>query len=121
MTDGRPRGGLVLRTSRDRMTAGPTADQVRAEVEYLPRDGWLVLECDGDAFAQVWLRPDGVYQVEHGFGALPEPGGVRHAALRSALTVSRDKVSTALGRWAHADPDWAAVFTWSSVPLPVGG
>jgi hypothetical protein len=45
----------------------PRGGDLECAVLNLRRGGYLVLECAGDAdcYAQVWLRPDGTYQLEY--------------------------------------------------------
>ena len=75
------------------------------------RDGHLVVECllDADCYAQVWLRPDGTYQLEYRDRSPSE-----HYQTR---TISREKVIAALNGWVAGEIGWRDQFQWS----PLGG
>lgn len=75
----------------------------------LPRDGFLVLECaaDADCYAQVWLRPDGTYELEY-----RDRSPAEHYQTR---TLSADKVIAALAGWAAGEIAWRDTLQWNSI------
>jgi len=60
-----------------------------------------------DCYAQVWLRPDGTYQLEYRDRA---PG--EHYQTR---TVSAEKVITALSGWVAGETQWRDAFQWTCI------
>jgi hypothetical protein len=75
----------------------------------LSRDGHLVLQCaaEADCYAQVWLRPDGTYQLEY-----RDRSPAEHYQTR---TLSADKVIAALAGWAAGEIAWRDAFQWNSI------
>ncbi|MEU5691866.1 hypothetical protein [Actinosynnema sp. NPDC020468] len=90
-----------------RRVANPDRERIEAAVLSLARGGHLVLSVDEDRYVQVWLREDGLYQLEHRAGS---PG--EHYR---TLTVSAEKVYTAFGGWSRGEDGWDAPFTWQSI------
>lgn len=87
----------------------PRGARLEAAVLNLPRDGHLVLRCAAEAhcYAQVWLRPDGTYQLEH-----RDRSPAEHYRTR---TVSADKVIAALAAWAAGGTAWRDAFQWTPI------
>ncbi|WP_431960932.1 hypothetical protein [Actinacidiphila sp. bgisy160] len=85
----------------------PRGARLEAAVLNLPRDGHLVLQCaaEADCYAQVWLRPDGTYQLEYRDRSPSE-----HYQTR---TVSADKVIAAVVGWAAGEVAWRDSFQWN--------
>lgn len=88
---------------------GPQGGDLERAVLNLPRGGHLVLQCAADAncCAQVWLRPDGTYQLEYRDRAPAE-----HYQTR---TVSVEKVMAALTGWTAGEIEWRGAFQWTSI------
>lgn len=55
-----------LTTPGRRVMRAPKPDDVLGVIEYLPRDGHVLLESmdEPEVYIQVWLRPEGSYQLE---------------------------------------------------------
>ncbi|GAA4662169.1 hypothetical protein [Amycolatopsis dongchuanensis] len=104
---------LVLRTSRGTVVRGPSASNILAVLESLPRGGHLILDREADEYMQVWLRPEGTYQLEYRAGT---PG--EHF---QTLTVSRAKVGEALVDWSTGGSTWHGNFAWKRFPQRSGG
>lgn len=87
----------------------PRGAKLEAAVLNLPRDGHLVLQCaaEADCYAQVWLRPDGTYQLEH-----RDRSPAEHYQTR---TLSADKAIAALAGWAAGEIAWRDAFQWNSI------
>ncbi|WP_405592190.1 hypothetical protein [Streptomyces sp. NBC_01190] len=85
----------------------PRGPGLGAAVRGLPRDGHLVLDCAGDeqCYAQVWLRPDGSYQLEY-----RDCDPAEHYWTRTA---SVEQVVTALTGWAEGETAWRNSFQWT--------
>ena len=64
----------------------------------------MVLSDTGDdnTYIQAWLRPDGLYQLEHRAGS-----PVEHF---QTMTASAEKVHTAFSAWLRDDEGWARPF-----------
>jgi hypothetical protein len=60
-----------------------------------------------DNYVQVWLRQDGIYQLEYRDGTPAEH--------YRTLTVSADKVHTAFNAWRTDDREWRTSFTWTCI------
>jgi hypothetical protein len=77
----------------------------------LPRDSHLILEDSREGraneYIQVWLRQDGVYQLEYRDGSAAEH--------YQTLTVSVGKVHTAFNAWRLGEREWQAAFTWTCI------
>jgi hypothetical protein len=106
--------GLVLRDSCGRMVRSPDEETVQSVVQTLTRGEHVVIsagvEGGGEStlvYAQVWLRPEGIYQVEYRDGA---PS--RHWR---AMSVSREKAAGFLASWCANDPDYARGFQWEDI------
>ena len=96
------------------MVRSPDEETLRAVVQTLTRGEQLVIsagtEGGGESslvYAQVWLRPEGIYQVEYRDGA---PS--RH---RRALTVSSEKAAGFLTGWCTRAPDFATGLQWEDI------
>lgn len=76
----------------------------------LRRDGKLVPECVADptCSAQVWLRPDGTFQLEY-----RDRSPAEHFQTR---TVSSEKIVAALTAWTVGEISWRESFQW----MPIG-
>ncbi|MYS19521.1 hypothetical protein GA0115240_109430 [Streptomyces sp. DvalAA-14] len=87
----------------------PRGAELEAAVLDLARDRHLVLECAGDdqCYAQVWLRPDGTYQLEY-----RDRDPTEHYWTR---TSSAQRVIEALTGWVAGDLAWRESFQWSSL------
>ncbi|MFF4896190.1 hypothetical protein [Streptomyces sp. NPDC001068] len=87
----------------------PRGARLEATVLNLPRDGHLVLQCaaDPDCYAQVWLRPDGTYQLEY-----RDRSPAEHYQTR---TLSADKVIAALTGWTAGEVTWQQAFQWNPI------
>jgi hypothetical protein len=73
------------------------------------RDSHLVLECvtAPNCYAQVWLRPDGSYQLEYRDRSPSE-----HYQTR---TLSQEKVASALSAWVAGEITWRDDFQWTPI------
>ena len=83
--------------------------QLERAVLNMSRDSHVVVECqaDVDCYAQVWLRPDGTYQLEYRDRSPSE-----HYQTR---TVSNEKVIAALIGWAAGETAWREQFQWTNI------
>jgi len=100
---------IVMRTS-GLVQHNPTENRIRALVGALSRDGHVVLEQFGRSssyYIQVWLRPDGVFQLEYRAGSASE-----HYQTR---TESREQVASALSGWSKGESAWRDDFEWLSI------
>ncbi|MFF0203872.1 hypothetical protein [Streptomyces sp. NPDC005017] len=61
----------------------------------------------GGWYAQVLLRDDNTYQLEFRDGTAAEH--------YQTLTLSQEKVITALSGWAEGRPDWKDAFMWNNI------
>lgn len=93
---------------------GPTADEVLGVIESLPRDGHVLLESMDvpEVYVQVWLRPEGHYQLE-----MRDGSKATHVQTR---TVSRERVAAAFTAWLEehsgdGDDGWRTTFPWSNI------
>lgn len=101
---------VVMRTSGGLVQRDPTDNRIRAVVAALSRDQHVVLERFGSSdkhYIQVWLRSDGLLQLEYRAGQPSE-----HYQTR---TDSRDKVITALSGWTVGETAWRDAFEWLSI------
>ena len=102
----------VLRDSHGRVVTGPDPDMVAAVIQTIGRDGFVTVTV-GDAgaeattYAQVWHRPEGIFQVEYRDGA-------PHRHWRS-LTFSADKAAAFLTSCIEGDDEWRDRFDWQSI------
>lgn len=87
----------------------PRGPALELAVLNLRRGGHLVLECSADpnCYAQVWLRPDGTYQLEY-----RDRSPAEHFQTR---TVSSEKVVAALTAWTVGETSWRDSFQWVSI------
>ena len=87
----------------------PSTDAVATALNALGRDTTLVLEDrdEEEVYVQVWLRDDGLFQLECRDG-----GPATH---RRVLTVSAEKVERAVLAWRARDDDWDAGIDWTDV------
>ena len=90
----------------------PKADDVLGVIESLPRDGHVLLESMDatEVYIQVWLRPDGSYQLELRDGSV-----ATHVQTR---TVSRERAAAAFMGWLEehsgdGDGRWRESFQWN--------
>ncbi|MGG5258473.1 hypothetical protein [Phycicoccus avicenniae] len=103
-----------LTTPGRRVMRAPRPDDVLGVLESLPRDGHAVLQSmdDAEVYIQVWLRPDGTYQLELRDGSVETH--------RQALSVSRDRVAAAFSAWldehsGDGDDSWRAPHDWRDI------
>lgn len=103
-------GAVVMRTSGGLVQHNPTEKRMRALLGALSRDEYVILERVGSSsthYIQVWLRSDGVLQLEYRAGAPSE-----HYQTR---TDSREKVVSALSGWSGEETAWRDDFEWVSI------
>jgi hypothetical protein len=115
-------GAVVMRTSGGLIQRNPTANRIPALVGALSREASLAASDSGsmaeyiivhligssdDQYIQVWLRPEGVFQLEYRAGKPSE-----HYQTR---TESRDKVVSALSGWSRGESAWRDDFEWVSI------
>ena len=92
----------------------PDPEVVLGIAESLPRDGHVVLQSmdEPEVYIQVWLRPDGSYQLELRDGSVHT-----HVQTRS---VSRERVAAAFTSWLEehsgdGDAGWRDGFQWNDI------
>jgi len=92
----------------------PRPDDVLGVIESLPRDGHVLLESmdEPEVYIQVWLRPEGSYQLE-----LREGSVETHVQTRS---LSRERVAAAFSGWLEehsgdGDGTWRDGYQWSDI------
>jgi hypothetical protein len=92
----------------------PTPDEVLGVIEYLPRDGHVVLERmdEPEVYIEVWLRPEGSYQLELRHGSVKT-----HQQTRS---VSGERVAAAFTGWLEepsgdGDATWRDGHQWTNI------
>jgi hypothetical protein len=92
----------------------PKPEVVLGIIESLPRDGHVVLESmdEPEVYIQVWLRPDGSFQVEMREGAVET-----HVQTRS---VSRERVAAAFTGWldehsGDGGAGWRDDYQWNDI------
>jgi len=92
----------------------PTPDEVLGVIEYLPRDGHVVLESmdEPEVYIEVWLRPEGSYQLELIHGSVQT-----HLQTRS---VSGERVAAAFTSWldehsGDGDATWRDGHQWTNI------
>jgi hypothetical protein len=101
---------VVMRTSKGLVQRNPTENRIRALVGALSRDEYVILEQFGRSsthYIQVWLRPDGFFQLEYRAGNPSE-----HYQTR---TESREKIASALSAWSKGESAWRDNFEWVSI------
>ena len=101
---------VVMRASGGLVQRNPTENRIRALLGALSREGYVTLERVGSSnshYIQVWLRPNGVFQLEYRAG--------RSSAHYQTRTNSRDKVVSALSGWSRGENDWRNDFEWLSI------
>lgn len=103
-----------LTTPGRRVLRAPRPEVVLGVIESLPRDGHLLLESmdKPEVYIQVWLRPDGSYQLE-----LREGSVDTHVQTRSVL---RERVAAALTSWLEehsgdGDSSWRDNYHWNDL------
>lgn len=103
-----------LTTPGRRVMRAPKPDVVLGVLESLPRDGTALLESmdEAEIYIQVWLRPDGTYQLETRQGSVNT-----HEQTR---TVSRERVAAAFTGWLEehsgdGDDGWRTPFHWNQI------
>ncbi len=98
-----------MRGSRQRNHQRPSTDAVATALHSLGRDTTLVLEDrdEDQVYVQVWLRSDGLFQLESRSG-----GPATH---RRVLTVSAERVERVVLAWRARDEDWDAGLDWTDV------
>lgn len=104
---------VVVRDSLGRVSRNPEQSTVRAVVENLSSGQHAVASLGGHSelessllYAQVWLRPEGFYQLEYRDGA---PS--RHWR---SFTVSIDKAAGFLVDWCMHEPRYVQEFQWEN-------
>jgi hypothetical protein len=103
-------GAVVMRTSSGLMQRNPTENRIRALVSALSKGQYVMLEQFGSSesnYIQVWLRPEGIFQLEYRAGHPSE-----HFQAR---TESRDRVASALFGWSMGGDSWRDAFEWNSI------
>jgi hypothetical protein len=101
---------VVMRTSDGLSQNNPTENRIRALVGALSRDDHVVLAQFGKSdsyYIQVWLRPDGMFQLEYRAGSPSE-----HCQTQ---TKSREKIASALTAWRNGEIAWRDDFEWISI------
>jgi hypothetical protein len=103
-----------LTTPGRRVLRAPQREVVLGVIESLPRDGHVLLESmdQPEVYIQVWLRPDGSYQLE-----LREGSVDTHVQTRS---VSRQRVAAAFTSWLEehsgdGDSGWRDNYRWNDI------
>ena len=103
-----------LTTPGRRVMRAPKPDVVLGVLESLPRDGTALLGSmdEAEVYIQVWLRPDGTYQLETRRGSVNT-----HEQTR---TVSRERVAAAFTGWLEehsgdGDDGWRTPFRWNQI------
>ena len=109
-----------LTTPGRRVIRAPKPEVVLGVIESLPRDGHALLESMDvpEVFIQVWLRPDGSYQLELRDGSVET-----HVQTRSVL---RERVAAAFTGWLEehsgdADAQWRDDFQWNDISATLRG
>lgn len=100
----------TLQASNGVIIKNPVEANVVAVLESMARGGNAVVSSDGDptlVFIQVWLRDNGVYQLEYRDG--------RPTRQYQTLTVSREKVCAAIVDWLADDDSWKSSFQWKFI------
>src|SRR6478735_4235438 len=103
-----------LTATSHRSVRAPVPDVVLAVIETLPRDGHALLQSmdDPEVYMQVWLRPEGSYQLE-----LREGSVDTHVQTRS---VSRERVAAAFTGWLEehsgdGEAVWRGNYQWNDI------
>lgn len=103
-----------LTTPGRTVVRAPDPEVVLGIVESLPRDGHVVLQSmdEPEVYIQVWLRPDGSYQLELRDGSVHT-----HVQTRS---VSRERVAAAFTSWleehsGEGGAGWRDNFHWKDI------
>ncbi|GAB3593278.1 hypothetical protein GCM10027446_15340 [Angustibacter peucedani] len=103
-----------LEATRRPSSRAPKPDDVLAVVESLPRDGHAVLASmdDPETYIQVWLRPDGSFQLELRDGSV--------GTHRQTRTISRERVAGAFSSWLAEQADgagdeWRSAYQWNDI------
>ena len=103
---------IVLRASNGLLLRSPEESIIGAAVNALAGDDHVILEYEGESgenvhYIQVWLRPDGDFQLEYRAG---EPN--EHY---QTITPHRGKVASALTGWMRGGSEWRNDFDWRSI------
>lgn len=101
---------VVMRTSGGMVQRNPTENRIRALIGALSQDEYVILEQVGRSnshYIQVWLRSNGVFQLEYRAGQPSE-----HYQSR---TDSRDKIVSALSGWSREESALRDDFEWLSI------
>ena len=103
-----------MTTPGRRVMRAPRPDDVLGVIESLPRDGHVLLESmdEPEVYIQVWLRPEGSYQLE-----LREGSVETHVQTRS---LSRERVAAAFSGWLEehsgdGDGTWRDGHQWNDI------
>lgn len=103
-----------LTTPGRRVMRAPKPDVVLGVIESLPRDGHVLLESmdEPEIYIQVWLSPNGSYQLE-----LRDGSAATHVQTRS---VFRERVAAAFTGWLEehsgdGDASWRDNFQWNDI------
>jgi hypothetical protein len=103
-----------MTTPGRRVMRAPRPDDVLGVIESLPRDGHVLLESmdEPEVYIQVWLRPEGSYQLE-----LREGSVETHVQTRS---LSRERVAAAFSGWLEehsgdGDGTWRDGYQWNDI------
>jgi hypothetical protein len=99
-----------MRTSGGLVQRNPTEKRIRALLVALSRDEYVIIERVGSPdshYIQIWVRSDGVFQLEYRAG-----GPSEHYQTRAD---SRDKVVSALSGWSAEENAWRDDFEWLSI------
>ena len=103
-----------LTTPGRRVMRAPKPDDVLGVIESLPRDGHVLLQSMDapEVYIQVWLRPEGDYQLEVRDGSV-----ATHVQTR---TVSRERTAAAFSAWldehsGDGDDRWRQTFQWNNI------
>ena len=109
-----------LTATSHRSVPAPEPDVVLAVIQTLPRDGHAVLLSmdDPEVYIQVWLRPEGSYQLE-----LREGSVDTHVQTRS---VSAERVTAAFTGWLEehsgdGDAVWRGNYQWNDISAMFSG
>jgi hypothetical protein len=103
-----------MTTPGRRVMRAPRPDDVLGVIESLPRDGHVLLESmdEPELYIQVWLRPEGSYQLELRDGSVET-----HVQTRS---LSRERVAAAFSGWLEehsgdGDGTWRERYQWNDI------
>lgn len=103
-------GAVVMRTSGGLVQRNPTENRLRALLGALSRGDYVILGRVGSShthYIQVWLRPNGLFQLEYRAGQASE-----HYQTQAD---SREKIVSALSGWIKEENGWRDDFDWVSI------